>query len=147
MKLHELEKLPGLKRPKRVGRGTGSGHGKTSTRGHKGQKARAGGPKRIGFEGGQLPLYRRLPHQRGFKPINRVSFYPLNVAKLGLFPAGSTVTRGLLYEMGLIPSADTNVKILGDGELKVNLSVEAQAFSANARAKIEAAGGKVEMVS
>jgi large subunit ribosomal protein L15 len=147
MKLHELERLPSLKKAKRVGRGTGSGHGKTSTRGHKGQKARAGGPKRIGFEGGQLPLYRRLPYQRGFKPINRIAFYPLNVAKLSLFPAGSTVTRGLLYEMGLIPSVGANVKILGDGELKVNLTVEAQAFSANARAKIEAAGGKVELVS
>jgi large subunit ribosomal protein L15 len=147
MKLHELEKLPGLKKRKRVGRGTGSGHGKTSTRGNKGQKARAGGNKRVGFEGGQLPLYRRLPHQRGFKPLKRNSYFPVNVTRLLLFPAGSTVTRGLLYEMGLIPSAGVNVKILGDGELNVNLTVEAQAFSASARSKIEAAGGKVEMVS
>lgn len=147
MKLHELEQLPGRKRRKRIGRGTGSGHGKTATKGNKGQKARSGGTKRAGFEGGQLPLYRRLPHQKGFKALKQNRFWAVNVGRLNAFSAGTTVTRGLLYEKGVIPSPDVAVKILGEGELNVNLTVQAHAFSAQAKEKIELAGGKVEVVS
>lgn len=145
MQLHELEKLPEIKRRKRVGRGTGSGHGRSATKGNKGQKARAGGPKRIGFEGGQLPLYRRLPYQKGFKPLSKEVFFPVNLDKLNSFSTGSTVTRGLLYERGMIPSPEVNVKVLAGGVLKVNLIVQVQAFSAKAKDQIEALGGKAEV--
>jgi len=145
MQLHELEKLPEIKRRKRLGRGTGSGHGRSATKGNKGQKARAGGPKRIGFEGGQLPLYRRLPRQKGFKPLSKEVFFPVNLDKLNSFGAGATVTRGLLYERGIIPSPEVNVKVLAGGILKVNLIVQAQAFSAKAKDQIEALGGKAEV--
>jgi large subunit ribosomal protein L15 len=145
MQLHELEKLPEVKRRKRVGRGTGSGHGRSATKGNKGQKARAGGPKRVGFEGGQLPLYRRLPYQKGFKPLSKEVFFPVNLVKLNSFGAGSTVTRGLLYERGMVPSPEVKVKVLAGGVLKVNLIVQVQAFSAKAKDQIEALGGKAEV--
>jgi large subunit ribosomal protein L15 len=145
MQLHELEKLPEVKRRKRVGRGTGSGHGRSATKGNKGQKARAGGPKRVGFEGGQLPLYRRLPYQKGFKPLFKEVFFPVNLVKLNSFEAGSTVTRGLLYERGLIPSPEVKVKVLAGGILKMNLVVQVQAFSDKAKNQIEALGGRAEV--
>jgi len=145
MKLHNLEKQPGTKKPKRVGRGPGSGHGKTATYGHKGQKARSGGIKRLGFEGGQIPLYRRLPHQRGFKPLKKQEFSPVNLSRLNVFAEGVTVTKGLLYERGFIPSLDAAVKILGDGELEKSLIIQAEAFSKKALEKIEKAGAKAEV--
>ncbi len=147
MKLHELEQSPERKNRKRIGRGPGSGHGGTATRGNKGQKSRAGGTKRAGFEGGQLPLYRRLPHQKGFKALKRDRFCVVNISRLNAFPSGTTVTRGLLYENGIIPSPDVLVKILGEGKLAANLTVQAHAFSTQAKEKIELAGGKVEVVS
>jgi large subunit ribosomal protein L15 len=145
MKLHNLDKLPGLKKPKRVGRGPGSGHGKTSTYGHKGQKARSGGTKRLGFEGGQIPLYRRLPQQKGFKPLKKIIYSLVNLSQLNIFEEGTTVTKGLLYEKGLIRSLDAPVKILGNGELKKNLTIQADAFSQKALEKIKQAGAKAEV--
>ena len=132
---------------KRVGRGIGSGHGKTSGKGHKGQKARAGGVKGAGFEGGELPLQRRLPQLYRFKnePF-RVEYEIVNVCDLGRLPAGSDVTPELLSEHRLVRRTPDAVKILGKGELGVALQVSAHAFSAEARRKIEAAGGSVQVL-
>ncbi|TYP50325.1 50S ribosomal protein L15 [Thermosediminibacter litoriperuensis] len=146
MRLHDLRPAEGSrKKPKRVGRGIGSGHGKTSTRGHKGQKARSGGGVRPGFEGGQMPLYRRIP-KRGFTNIFKKEYAIVNVKDLNVFEENTRVTPELLIEKGLIKQVKDGVKILGDGELKVKLEVAAHAFSSSAKEKIEAAGGKAEVI-
>ena len=131
---------------KRVGRGNASGHGTYSTRGIKGQKSRSGRDLRIGFEGGQLPMLRRLSRKRGFNNKFRVEYEPVNVDKLGRFATASTVTPAVLKEAGIIKSLKRPVKVLGTGELAVALTVQAHKFSAGAKAKIEAAGGKAEEI-
>jgi len=147
MRLHELKPHPGARRrAKRVGRGTGSGHGKTSGRGQKGQGARSGGTKEPWFEGGQTPLVRRVP-KRGFNNRFRKEYAVVNVAALAeRFEDGAAVTPESLSERGLLKGRDRKVKILGDGELSRPLEVRAHAFSRSAVAKIEAAGGKVEVL-
>ncbi|MCF6097648.1 50S ribosomal protein L15 [Thermovorax subterraneus] len=146
MRLHDLKPAKGSrKRPKRVGRGIGSGHGKTSTRGHKGQNARSGGGVRPGFEGGQMPLIRRIP-KRGFTNKFKKEYAIVNVKDLNVFEENTKVTPELLKEKGLIKQIKDGVKILGDGELNVKLEVVAHAFSSSAREKIEAAGGKAEVI-
>jgi len=146
MKLHELAPAPGSKHTKkRVGRGPGSGMGKTSTRGHKGQWARSGGGVRPGFEGGQNPLVRRLP-KRGFKNFNRTEYAIVNLEQLNRFAAGTEVTPELLLESGLVKDPKDGIKILGDGELTVQLTVKANKFSQSAVEKIQAAGGKSEVI-
>ena len=148
MKLDELRPAPGAKkRRKRVGRGPASGHGKTSTKGHKGQKARSGGGKFGGFEGGQMPLYRRLP-KRGFTPPGGKTEYAIvNVKSLAAFAAGSAVDPDGLVGAGLIKNSErSRVKILGDGDVPHALTVKAHAVSGSARIKIEAAGGRVELL-
>jgi large subunit ribosomal protein L15 len=135
------------KRSKRVGRGPGSGHGKTSGKGHKGQKARSGGGKAGGFEGGQMPLYRRIP-KRGFTPRVRLRYAVVNVEDLRGFTAGSTVDPDALAAARLIKQAERDrVKILGKGEVSHPLTIVAQKVSGAARQKIEAAGGRVELLS
>lgn len=146
MKLHELKSQPGGRSPrKRVGRGTGSGFGKTSGRGQKGQKSRSGGGTRPGFEGGQMPLYMRLP-KRGFKNIFRKEYVVVNVEELNKFADESVVTPELLQESGIIKKVLPGVKILGRGELEKKLEVRANRFSKSAVEKITAAGGKVEVI-
>lgn len=147
MDLSDLKPAAGsTKKRKRVGRGDGSGHGKTAGRGHKGQGARAGGGTRPGFEGGQMPLQRRLP-KRGFKNIFRAKVAVVNVEKLELFPSGSEVTPDSLAERGFVQGKKTLVKILGQGSLSRALTVKAHKFSAKAKEKIEASGGRVELIS
>lgn len=146
MKLHELQAPPGAnKRTKRVGRGIGSGHGKTSTRGHKGQKARAGGGVRPGFEGGQMPLQRRLP-KRGFTNIFKKEYAIVNVKDLNIFADGTEVTIELLQDAGIVKGTKDGVKILGDGDLEKQLTVKANRFSKQAEDKIAARGGKTEVI-
>ncbi|HEY8393085.1 MAG TPA: 50S ribosomal protein L15 [Capillibacterium sp.] len=146
MRLEDLGPAAGAKTaPKRVGRGIGSGLGKTSARGHKGQKARSGGGKGPAFEGGQTPLQRRLP-KRGFKNIHRKIWAEINVERLNRFNDGTEVTPELLVENGLIKGVYDGVKVLGRGELEKKLVVKAHAFSGSATAKIEAAGGKAEVI-
>ncbi|MEI8242470.1 MAG: 50S ribosomal protein L15 [bacterium] len=141
MDLASLTKTPGSRRPrKRVGRGMASGHGKTCCRGHKGQMARKGHKIKIAFEGGQMPLLRRLP-KRGFKNPTRVACSHVNMHDLSMFPDGSEVTPELLRSTGLVPKNPERIKVLADGECKVKLTVKAHAFSAAAQTKIEAAGG------
>ena len=145
MKLHELQPAAGsTTAPKRLGRGVGSGLGKTSGKGHKGAKARSGGGKRPGFEGGQMPLYRRVP-KRGFTNIYRVEYATVNVGRLEIFENGTVVTAETLKEAGLISKMMGGVKILGNGELTKKLTVEAAKFSDGAKEKIEALGGKAEV--
>ncbi len=144
MKLHELKNVPGaVHRKKRVGCGEGGGHGKTSGRGGKGQTARSGGSIRPGFEGGQMPLYRKLPH-RGFNNYNhRVEIAVVNVAALAALDASVTeVNAATLAQHGLIRAGETAVKVLGDGEIGRALKVTASKFSESAKAKIEKAGGQ-----
>lgn len=144
MKLHELKNVPGaVHRKKRVGCGEGSGHGKTSGKGGKGQTARSGGSIRPGFEGGQMPLYRKLPH-RGFNNYNhRVEYAVVNVGDLATLPeAVVEVNADVLGANGLIRAGESLIKILGDGEIKRALKVTAAKFSAGAKAKIEQAGGQ-----
>lgn len=147
MKLHELSPAPGSNQePKRKGRGIGTGNGKTAGRGHKGQWARSGGGVRPGFEGGQMPLARRLP-KRGFN--NKVfakHYAEVNVAALNAFEDGETICVVTMLEKGLIGKACDGVKVLGNGELKKKLTVKAAGFSKSAKEKIEAAGGKAEVV-
>ncbi|MFH0941652.1 MAG: 50S ribosomal protein L15 [Chloroflexota bacterium] len=144
----ELHPAPGaVKNRKRVGRGDASGHGSYSGRGQKGQKARSGGKVRPGFEGGQLPLIKRLPRKRGFTNIFRIEYQVVNVKQLGVFEAKSEVTPGTLLGRGLVKSSHKPVKILASGELKQPLTVTAHKFSAAAKSKIEAAGGKVAEVA
>ena len=146
MKLHEIKSPPGAnKRAKRVGRGIGSGHGKTSTRGHKGQKARSGGGVRPGFGGGQMPLQRRLP-KRGFTNIFKKEYVIVNIKMLNIFDNDTEVTIEMLQEFGLAKNVKTGIKILGDGELEKRLTVYAHKFSEQAREKILAQGGRVEVV-
>lgn len=146
MKLHELSPAPGSRHErKRVGRGTGSGMGKTSTRGHKGQNSRSGGGVRPGFEGGQNPLYRRLP-KRGFVNPTRKEYAILNIEDLNNFAADTEVTPELLFEQGIVKDAKSGIKILGNGEITVKLTVKANKFSQSAVEKIEAAGGKTEVI-
>src|SRR5213593_3380499 len=131
---------------KRVGRGIGSGHGKTATRGYKGQKSRSGTSLRAGFEGGQMPLYRRLP-KRGFNNIFRTEYAVLNLDALSRFEAGSTVGPELLLEKGIVKNLRDGLKILGNGELKQAITVRAQKLSKSAEEKIQKAGGTVEIIS
>lgn len=146
MKLHELSPAPGSVRDvKRIGRGHGSGQGKTAGKGHKGQKARAGRGMRPGFEGGQMPLQRRVP-KRGFNNIFATRYAEVNVAMLEAFEDGAVVDAAALKAAGKIKKAYDGVKILGNGNLTKNLTVKAAAFSASAKAKIEAAGGKAEVI-
>ena len=145
MKLHELRPAKGAKKSrKRVGRGPAAGQGKTAGRGTKGQNARAGGGVRPYFEGGQLPLVRRLPHKRGFKNPFKVHYAPVNVERLLEFDANTAITPELLAEAGIIRSSDALVVILGDGDVDKPLVVKAHRFSASAREKITGAGGTVE---
>ena len=145
MKLHELQPAAGsTAAPKRLGRGVGSGLGKTSGRGHKGAKARSGGGKRPGFEGGQMPLTRRLP-TRGFTNIFRKEYAIVNVSALNELDEGTVVTAEVLRDHGLIKDARDSVKILGGGELTKKLTVAVDKVTGSAKEKIEAAGGKVEV--
>ena len=138
--------LGSKKNRKRVGRGNGSGHGTFSGRGIKGQKSRSGVQIQRGFEGGQLPIIKRLPRKRGFHNLFRVAYSPVNVGALGVFAAGTEITPEKLFEAGLIESLGKPVKVLAEGELKTAVTVKASKFSAAAKAKIEAAGGKVEEI-
>ena len=148
MKLHELQPAPGSNRDRiRSGRGISAGRGKTGGRGTKGQNSRSGGGKQPYFEGGQLPLVRRLPHLGGFTNIWRVEFFEVNVDRLNAFPAGAEITPEVLVMAGVIKSERQPVKILGEGELDRALSVKAQKFSASAKAKILAAGGSIEEIA
>ena len=135
--------LGSTKNRKRIGRGPGSGHGKTSTKGHKGQKARSGGSIKAGFEGGQMPLQRRLP-KRGFTPLDRIEYSVVNLNQLEVFDAGSTVDANALVSKGLIKNSSNAVKILGNGDLSKALKVAATKFSQSARDKIVASGGTFE---
>ena len=145
MKLHDLKPAVGATTaPKRLGRGTGSGLGKTSGKGHKGAKARSGGGKRPGFEGGQMPLTMRLP-KRGFTNIFRKEYVAINVDRLEIFEDGMVVTPVELIQYGIIKNVQDGVKILGNGEITKKLTVQANKFSASAKEKIEAAGGKAEV--
>lgn len=146
MKLHELSPAPGsVKKAYRKGRGAGSGNGKTAGKGHKGQKARTGGGVRPGFEGGQMPLQRRIP-KRGFNNIFGTQYAVVNVSDLEQFDNDTVVTTELLMEAGLVKKTLDGVKILGNGELTKKLTVNAKAFSASAKEKIEKAGGKAEVI-
>ncbi len=146
MKLHELHAPKGAnKAPKRKGRGTATGQGKTAGRGMNGQNSRSGGGVRLGFEGGQMPLYRRLP-KRGFTNIWGTDYAEINVEDLNKFEAGTVVTPELLKESGMLKKLKDGVKVLGRGEIKVGLTVQASKFTKSAVEKIEAAGGKAEVV-
>ena len=146
MKLHELSPAPGSRKTRtRRGRGLGSGLGKTAGRGMKGQKSRSGGGVRTGFEGGQMPLYRRLP-KRGFKNIFADQFAEVNVSTLNRFEDGATVDPVALVEMGILKNVLDGVRILGDGELTKKLTVRANGFTKTAESKITAAGGKIEVI-
>ncbi len=146
MKLHELQPVEGSRKDGfRVGRGQGSGNGKTSGKGNKGQKARSGGLQKMGFEGGQTPLWRRLP-KRGFTSLNHKEYTIVNVSQLERFEDGAEVTPTLLKEMGLIKNVKCGVKILGEGELTKALTVKADKFSKSAVELIEKAGGKAEVI-
>ena len=146
MKLHELHPAEGsTASQKRLGRGSGSGLGKTSGKGHKGAKARSGGGKRPGFEGGQMPLYRRVP-KRGFNNVFRTEYAEVNVERLEAFENGETVNAQALLEKKIIRKELDGIKILGGGELTKKLTVQAAKFSASAKEKIEAVGGKAEVI-
>lgn len=146
MELNNLKpSLGSTKNRKRIGRGTGSGHGKTATKGHKGQKARSGGSIKAGFEGGQMPLQRRLP-KRGFTPLDRIEYSLVNLKQLDVFEAGSVVDAVSLVEKGLIKSTRSAVKILANGDLTKSLKIIANKFSQSAKDKIVAVGGSVEEI-
>ena len=146
MKLHELKPAEGSRKPRRrVGRGIGSGMGKTSTRGTKGQFSRTGGGTRPGFEGGQMPLYRRLP-KRGFKNTFAKKHAEVNVEQLNCFDNGAVVDPAALIEAGILKNVLDGVRVLGNGELTKSLTVQAQGFTKSAQQKIEAAGGKAEVI-
>ena len=147
MRLHDLHPAPGSTHAKRrVGRGTGSGHGTTAGKGHKGQKARAGGGVKPGFEGGQTPLYRRLPQRRGFRNITRKVYAVINLDDLEQFEAGTEVTVESLMSCGLVKRLKDGIKVLGDGELTKALTVKVHKFSKSAEEKIASAGGTAEVV-
>jgi large subunit ribosomal protein L15 len=146
MKLHELKPAEGSRKERnRVGRGTGSGNGKTSGKGHKGQNARSGGGVRPGFEGGQTPLFQRLP-KRGFTNINRKEYAIINLDALNRFEDGTEVTPELLLETGLVSKLNAGLKVLGNGSIEKKLTVRAHKFSSAAKEAIEAAGGSVEVI-
>jgi len=146
MNLHTLKPAEGSRKDEvRVGRGIGSGVGKTSGRGHKGQKSRSGGGVRPGFEGGQMPIYRRLP-KRGFKNVWAKKFAEVNVETLNRFDDGAVVDAVALVEVGILKNVYDGVKILGNGSISKKLSVKVQAFTKSAKEKIEAAGGTVEVI-
>lgn len=146
MKLHELKPAPGSRKERnRVGRGMSSGNGKTSGRGHKGQKARSGGGVRPGFEGGQNPIFQRLP-KRGFTNRNRKEYAIINMDVLNRFAEGTEVTPGLLKEKNIVKNLKDGLKVLGEGDLNVKLTVKAQKFSKSAEEKIQAAGGTAEVI-
>ncbi|AUJ24379.1 50S ribosomal protein L15 [Virgibacillus dokdonensis] len=146
MKLHELKAAEGTRKNRnRVGRGMSSGNGKTSGRGHKGQKARSGGGTRPGFEGGQLPLFQRLP-KRGFTNIHRKEFAIVNVETLNRFEEGTEITPELLLEEGVVSKLKAGIKVLGNGSIEKKLTVKAHKFSASAKEAIEAAGGQTEVI-
>ena len=146
MRLHELKAPAGAtSKPKRKGRGTATGQGKTGGRGMNGQNSRSGGGTRLGFEGGQMPLYRRIP-KRGFKNIWRKEWAIVNVDDLNQFDNGAEITPELLVENGLVKKVLDGVKVLGEGTLEKNLTVKANKFSKTAVEKIEAAGGKAEVI-
>lgn len=146
MKLHELQPAAGSRKVRnRVGRGIATGNGKTAGRGHKGQKARSGGGVRPGFEGGQNPLFRRLP-KRGFTNINRKEFAIVNLDALNRFEDGTEVTPALLVETGVVSNEKSGIKVLGNGSVTTKLTVKAHKFSASAKEAIEAAGGNIEVI-
>ena len=146
MKLHELSPAAGSTAPAwRKGRGAGSGNGKTAGKGHKGQNARSGGGVRPGFEGGQIPLARKLP-KRGFHNKFATNYAIVNVAALNAFEDGETVNLAALIEKGIVKKANDGLKVLGNGDITKKLTVEASVFSATAKEKIEAAGGKTEVI-
>ena len=146
MELNSLKPAIGsTKNRKRIGRGTGSGHGKTATKGHKGQKARSGGNVEPGFEGGQMPMQRRLP-KRGFNPLSRKEYALVNLGQLDVFEAGQSVDVDALLKSGLVSKVRDGVKILADGDLTKALNVKAHKFSAAAKAKIVEAGGTAEEI-
>jgi len=147
MELNNLRPSIGsTKNRKRIGRGTGSGHGKTATKGHKGQKARSGGSIKAGFEGGQMPLQRRLP-KRGFTPLDRVVFSLVNISQLDIYESGEVIDAMSLVSKGLIKSTRNAVKILGNGDISKSLKITANKFSQSAKEKIIAAGGSIEELS
>jgi large subunit ribosomal protein L15 len=147
MRLHELKAPPGRSRSKkRKGRGAATGQGKTAGRGMNGQNSRSGGGTRLGFEGGQMPLYRRIP-KRGFTNIWRTEYETVNVGALDVFDDGAEVTREALIEKGLVRKSKNGLKILGDGDLSKKLTVKADKFSKTAAGKIEAAGGAAELIA
>ena len=146
MKLHELFPNPGSKKTRnRVGRGIGSGNGKTSGRGHKGQNSRSGGGVRTGFEGGQMPIYRRLP-KRGFNNVFRKIYAEVNIETLNRFEDGAVVDPVALVEVGILKNVRDGIRILGKGELTKKLTVRANGFTKSAEEKIKAAGGQVEVI-
>ncbi len=146
MKIHQLKADPGSQKgKKRLGRGTGSGHGGTSCKGHKGQRSRSGGGVSPGFEGGQMPLIRRVP-KKGFKNRFRVEYLAINLKRLDGYKDGEEVNPESLYEKGIINKKNILVKILGEGNIKKKLTIKANAFSKTAKEKIQKAGGKVEVV-
>lgn len=146
MKLHELSPAPGsVKEAKRIGRGHGSGNGKTAGKGHKGQKARSGHGMQIGFEGGQMPLQRRVP-KRGFNNIFATKYAIVNVSDLEVFEADAVIDAKALQDKGLVKKIYDGVKVLGNGTLSKAVTVKASAFSESAKSKIEAAGGKAEVI-
>ena len=146
MKLHELSAVPGsTKDSKRIGRGHGSGQGKTAGKGHKGQKARAGRGMRVGFEGGQMPLQRRIP-KRGFHNIFAKTIIAINVGTLDSFEDGAVVDAQALIDAGIVKTCCDGIKILSNGELTKKLTVKVSAYSEAAKSKIEAAGGKAEVI-
>lgn len=147
MRLEDLSPAPGSTHAKkRIGRGTGSGHGKTAGKGHKGQKARAGGGVRPGFEGGQTPLHRRLPQRRGFRNISRKVYAIVNLEDLERFEAGTEVTPQILMESGLVRKMLDGIKILGEGEITRALTVRAHKFTKSAETKLKTAGGAAEVI-
>lgn len=146
MQLNELKPALGASKDrKRIGRGTGSGHGKTATKGHKGQKARSGGSIKAGFEGGQMPLQRRLP-KRGFTPLDRKIYSVVNLGQLDAFDAGSIVDPAAFVASGLVKKVESGIKVLAEGEITKALTIKAHKFSAAAREKIVAAGGSIEEI-
>ncbi len=146
MKLHDLSAVPGsTKEAKRIGRGHGSGQGKTAGKGHKGQKARAGRGMRVGFEGGQMPLQRRIP-KRGFNNIFAKTIVAVNIGTLDQFEDGTVVDTQALIDAGIVKTCCDGIKILGNGELTKKLTVKVSAYSEAAKTKIEAAGGKAEVI-
>ena len=146
MKLHELQPAEGSRKERnRVGRGPGSGNGKTAGRGSKGQKARSGGGVRLGFEGGQTPLFRRIP-KRGFQNINRKEYAVVNLGTLNRFEDGQEVTAAVLVEAGIVKNEKDGIKVLANGKLERKLTVKANKFSQAAKEAIEAAGGTVEVI-